>query len=272
MQESYNPKEFEEMKKVAFDAAIEAGKIIEKYFHANIEKTQKTRGDYVTQADKDVEKRVREMIRAKFPGAHISGEELGRTEDYDDRGFHWLIDPLDGTVNFTFGFPNITTIITIARGNVPVFVVNYQPMTRQMLWAEKGKGAFLGDKRQHVSKISALEDARCAIGIARTDFHAGELLELSSHAFWHFQKTTRTGSIGMTGMSMATGKMEANIANLVPPHDVVPISMIIEEAGGKATTIDGAPLTLGMPENTLFILSNGILHDKLVEYVKKFIK
>jgi len=66
--------------------------------------------------------------------------------------------------------------------------------------------------------------------------------------------------------------MEANIANLVPPHDVVPISMIIEEAGGKATTIDGAPLTLGMPENTLFILSNGILHDKLVEYVKKFIK
>ena len=267
--------EFERMKKLAFDAAVEAGKIVESYFYKEIKSKEKSRGDFVTEADYASEKYIISKIRKEFPKANILSEEAGMSslsKNNKDNDYLWLIDPLDGTTHFKHGLPDFCVIIGIAKGSRPIFAVAYFPLTKQMFWAEKGKGAFLGRKRIKVSSVSKLKESVCSFGIFRSNSKTRSVMSMYSHAFFYLKKVLKTGSIGLTAAMISSGRFEANISNFYSPHDSALMAFMITEAGGRATDLNGNELDINTSEGTVNILSNGKLHKQFIAYTKKFIK
>ena len=270
-------KEFERMKKLAFDAAIEAGKIVESYFYRETaaKSKEKMRGDFVTEADLASEKYIIRRIRKEFPKANILSEEAGMSslsKNNKDNAYLWLVDPIDGTTHFKHGLPDFCVILGIAKGSKPIFAVAYFPLTKQMFWAEKGKGAFLDKKRIKVSSMSKLKDSVFSFGVFRSNKYTPSIMKMYNHAFFHLKKVLKTGSIGLTAAMISSGRFEANISNFYSSHDSALMAFLIEEAGGKATDINGNELDINTSEGTVNIFSNGKIHKQAIAYTKKFVK
>jgi myo-inositol-1(or 4)-monophosphatase len=279
--------QFAAMKNLAFDAAIGAGKIVERNFYKGLDRSdvrEKKRGDYVTNADIQTERYIISQIRKKFPNARILAEESGESSGLGQRAggdYLWLIDPIDGTTNYSLGIPNFFVIISIAKRLRPgedmevmevVFMAAYQPITRQLYWAEKGKGAFYGKRRIHVSSTSQIRDSKCAIHVWREYSDAGKFLRMREKATMDFKNTVKTGSICATCVAVASGRIEGIIGNLYNPHDHGALHLLVEEAGGIDADLNGKSIPLFAKNNTEYVVSNRALHGKLMAYAKRFIK
>lgn len=248
----------------AIKAALEAGKVLEKYFETEILKEFKEDKSIVTRADKEAENIIKKIIEDTFPDHSILGEETGLTKNKSV--YTWHIDPIDGTRNFANGIPLFAVSIALVyQDKVKVGVV-YNPATRSLFYAEEGKGAYFHDKRIFVSK-DAPEQAIVTIapGRRKTD---GELFR---ELYYHIKKDVARSSrdLGCTAVELAyvaRGGIEANIQLGLETYDFAAGVLLVEEAGGMITRLDGSAWRF--PENE-FIASNGIFHDKLVEAVKK---
>ena len=262
----------EEMKKLAFDAAIQAGKILVGFFGKEISPSEKSRGDYVTKADFAADRHITSRIRKKFPSARIVSEEQETKYDPAFSGYTWLIDPLDGTGNFTFGIPNFFVIIGIAKQNQVVFCLASQPLTKQLYWAEKGKGAFLGKKRIHCSTRSDIKGAKISIGIMRESKTSHATAALYSHAFFDFKNVLRPACVAYTMTAVASGKLDGHFLNIYLVHDCGALTLLITEAGGKISKLNGGPLPLDSEEDVFNVMSNSKIHKSMLKYARKFIK
>jgi myo-inositol-1(or 4)-monophosphatase len=221
----------------------------------------------------NIESFLRRKINEKYPGSAIIGEEMGKTGLLEDDKYSWYLDPIDGTINFVLGFPSFHIIIGIVKNGKPIFTACYNPIIKELCWAEKGKGAFIGNKRVHVSNVSTLHDAIFAFGSLRgtNDFRA--IMDCYNDAFaGHLKRAVRTGSISSTVAALMNGKLDGNIADHYIPYDLGVLTLLVEEAGGKATGLDGKPLLLNLPINNPTVLSNGLLHKEALVYVKSFFK
>ncbi len=254
---------------VAIKAALEAGKILEKYFETEILKEFKEDTSIVTLADRESEDVIKKIILNAFSAHSILGEETGMTGKRGrENDYIWHVDPIDGTRNFANGIPLFAvSIALVCRDEVIVGVV-YNPATRSLFYAEKGRGAYLNDKKISVSK----DDKDYAIVTVSPGNRSAEkqlLLEL----YYNLPKIIRSvRNLGCTAIELAylaRGGTEAYIQLGLNTYDFAAGVLIVQEAGGKITTLDGSPWKF--PENH-FIASNGIFHDLLVEEVKKQIK
>src|SRR3989338_5160390 len=135
---------------VAIQAALAAGKILEKYFDTEILKEFKEDKTPVTLADRESEEIIKKIILEEFPKHSILGEETGRTESKSD--YEWYVDPVDGTRNFANGIPIFAVSVALEHSNKIIAGVVYNPATRSLFSAEKGKGAYLNDEKIFVSK------------------------------------------------------------------------------------------------------------------------
>ncbi len=262
---------FEDMKKLAFNAVTGAGLILEDFFYKSYSIKIKSHGDIVTQADLASEKYLIDSIKKKYPNANIYSEEAGGKVQAKKDEYHWIMDPLDGTNNFSSGIASFFIVLGIVKNNEIIFVIDYQPITKQMYWAQKGKGAFLGQKKIHVRKNSRLTDIECAFGILKKTKNAKELMKSYVRAYDLFFKSKKTGCIGMSIAAIASGKMDANITNFMSLHDGVILSLLVEEAGGKVTDLQGNKLTPKSDAYSVYLYSNGVAHNNLIKYFKKFI-
>src|SRR3989338_3269382 len=135
---------------VAIRAALEAGKILEKYFETEIIRDYKEDKSIVTKADKESEDIIKKIIGEAFPDHSIMGEETGHTKN---TGAHtWHIDPIDGTRNFANGLPLFAVSVALEYKEDIIVAVIYNPITKSLYYAEKGKGAYFNDKKIRVSK------------------------------------------------------------------------------------------------------------------------
>ena len=200
----------------------------------------------VTDADRAVERALREKIAAERPGDTVLGEEEG-----DGGGdVRWILDPIDGTRNFARGIPVWATLIALERdGEIVCGVVSAPPLGRRW-WAARGEGAFVDGARMHVSSVPSLDQA------VLSATYASDLEVLEPRA-WH----ARGFGDFWQHMLVAEGSVDAALDAELALWDYVAPSLIVEEAGGRVTTLDGGPLE---PYKRI-VSSNGLLHDEVLE-------
>ena len=245
--------------KVAIKAALEAGKILEKYFETEILKQLKEDKSVVTLADKESEEVIKKIILKTFPSHSILGEETGMTGK--KRDFVWHVDPVDGTRNFANGIPLFAVSIALVHKRKIIVGVVYNPSSHSIFYAENGKGAYFNDKRIFVSKDDADHGM---ITVSRGKKPEDERLFRDLLYILPKGVISSVRDLGCAALDLAyvaRGGLEANIQLGLNTYDFAAGVFIVKEAGGKITTLDGRPWEF--PENR-FIVSNGIFHDSLV--------
>ncbi|KKR62941.1 hypothetical protein A2643_01335 [Candidatus Nomurabacteria bacterium RIFCSPHIGHO2_01_FULL_39_220] len=253
-----------EFLKVAIKAALEAGKILEKYFETEILKEFKEDTSIVTLADRESEEVIKKIILNAFPTHSILGEEMGMAGQESD--YVWHVDPVDGTRNFVNGIPIFAVSIALVYQDKVIIGVVYNPVARSLFYASKGKGAYLNNKRIFVSKDDK-DRAIITVSPGKLDVEKKLFLELF-HDLPNIIRSTR--NLGCTALELsyiARGGIEANIQlGWSYTYDFAAGTLLVQEAGGTITMLDGSPWKF--PEHH-FISSNGVFHNLLVEEVKK---
>jgi myo-inositol-1(or 4)-monophosphatase len=251
---------------LAVEAARAAGRIQQERLD-NIGEIQfKGEINLVTEVDFACEREIIRRIQERFPDHAILAEESGGT--YGDAVSKWIIDPLDGTVNYAHGFPCYCVSIAFEhRGEVTAGVV-YNPCLNELFIAEKGRGATLNDKKIRVSAIDNLKKSLLATGfsydVAQTTgndnlLHFGNFIK-------ECQAVRRPGSACLDLCYTAMGRFEGYWELRVHPWDVAAGILLVREAGGQVTRMDGDPCTVYDRD---FVASNGLVHDAMLAIVKR---
>lgn len=236
----------------ALEAAKAAEGVIRHYYQQNVSVEMKEDYSPVTIADVECEKAIKNTIRNVFPDHGFYGEEEGF--ENGDADYIWLIDPIDGTKSFVREYPFFSTQLALMHKGELILGVSNAPMfgpVGEMAYAEKGKGAFLNDQPIRVSDIAEMRDATLSLGNIKT---------LSASDKWPvvaelIQATTRIRGYGdfYHYHLLASGKVDMIVESDVNILDIAALSVIIHEAGGKITEMDGSALNL---ETTTVVATN----------------
>jgi len=201
----------------------------------------------VTEADHAVEEAIRTRLAAERPGDGVVGEELGSTGASERR---WIVDPIDGTRNYSRGVPVWATLIALEEeGELRIGVVSAPALARRW-WAERGAGAFVNGEPIHVSAVSAVEDAVLCFALEQQ-------LPALAHRCWHPRGYGDFWAHMLVAEGAADGAIDAVGVSL---WDLAAIQPIVEEAGGTFTDRDG----VARADGGTGVSSNGLLHDALL--------
>jgi histidinol-phosphatase len=241
----------------AINAAKKAGKILAKKY-CSMEFSLKQDKSPVTKADKEAESAIKKILKRYFPKHGFICEETGI--ENPDSEYKWIIDPLDGTKNYIRTIPFFSTLIALAKNGKIIMGVSYAPMLKELIYAEKGKGAYLNGKRINVSKTDSLEKSYLSFGGINLFEKHGSLNQLLSLA----GKTMGRRGFGdaYSYHLLAQGKIDIMIEPKTNIWDIAPFAIIISEAGGKITDIKGKDINL---KTDSIIATNGLLHEKVIK-------
>jgi histidinol-phosphatase len=249
---------------VALEAARAAGEISRKYYAGNFSVEIKADMTPVTQADIECEAAIRESLLGRFPDHGIFGEEMGRTRG--DAEYLWLVDPIDGTKGFVRQYPFFSTQIALMHNGEIVLGVSNAPVMKQLAWAEKGIGAFLNGERLAVSSI---DDPR------RAAVSTGNLKSLAKSDGWEKLGEVVASADRIRGYGdfyhyhlLAAGKIEAVIESDVNILDIAALSVLVTEAGGVFTDLNGDPPGLGTRS---VLAANPALHPHYLGLLRGFV-
>ncbi len=205
----------------------------------------------VTDADRAAERMLRERIAVERPGETVLGEEEG-----DGGGkTRWIVDPIDGTRNFSRGIPVWATLLALERDGAIVCGVASAPALRRRWWAARGEGAFRDGERLAVSRIASLDDATVSFSRSSLLGATERTLDVARRA-WHMQPF----SDFWAHLLVAEGALEVAFEHEMSPWDNAALQVIVEEAGGRFSDLSGAPRFDGGSA----VSTNGLLHDEVL--------
>ncbi len=249
---------------VALEAAKCAADISRRYYRSNV--TVQTKADQtpVTAADIECEKAIRDIILGAFPGHGFFGEETGQTDG--DAEFLWLVDPIDGTKGFVRQYPFFSTQIALMHAGELIVGVSSGTMLDELAWAEQGRGAWLNGEKLAVSQLSDPGAAAVSTGnlksLARSEGWStlGDILARADRTrgygdFYHYHL-------------LAAGKIEAVIESDVNILDIAALAVIVTEAGGRFTDLNGAAPGL---ETRSVLAANPALHATYLDQLGGFV-
>lgn len=245
-------------------AAQEAARIQSFYIGGELDVTTKSNiTDLVTKVDDLCEKRIREIILARFPDHAVLGEEQGGPGS--EAKFRWIVDPLDGTVNYTHGFPFYCVSIALEiNGLVEVGVV-LDSNRHEMFSAVRGGGAYLDGAPVRVSVEDTPERAMLATGFAYDPQRKIENTQVFTRVHPRVRAIRRAGAAALDLCYVACGRLDGFWELTLNSWDVAAGVLIIEEAGGRVSAGDGSGYQLDDP---VLVASNGPLHDSLIELLQ----
>jgi histidinol-phosphatase len=236
------------------DAAVElvreAGELTLRWFRSTtLEIERKSDGTPVTEADKAAERFLREQILARYPDDSIIGEEEDDVAGTSDRT--WIIDPIDGTKAFTHGVPLYTNLLAVDDGEGPSVGVINMPALGETVWAGRGRGCFANGQPARVSSRDRI--AGSYLSTCGFDYWTAEMLTAAHES----GAVLRTWGDGYGYALVATGRIDAMCDPQVALWDVAPMPVILSEAGGRFTDLDGSSTASGGHG----LATNGVLHD-----------
>lgn len=230
------------------DIAVRAGEIMLHAHHIQDGIVQKAgHANFVTEYDKKVQDFLKKELSQAMPEAVFIGEEE-ETHASAAKGWAFIVDPIDGTTNFMKGCSMSAVSIALLKDGEPVIGVIYNPYLREVFSAEKGKGAFCNDRRIHVSGLP-LEKGIVIVGTA--PYYREELADRTFALMREYYDRSldirRSGSSALDLCSVAAGRAELFFELRLSPWDYAAGSLIVQEAGGKVTTVEGEPLSYEHP-------------------------
>jgi myo-inositol-1(or 4)-monophosphatase len=262
------PIDVTEILNIAKEAARQAGRLQRERFGepgAVEHKGQEDR-ELVTEVDVACEELIVKLIRGRFPDHDVLGEEgvVGEPEgDTDGQSPHqWIIDPLDGTTNYAHGFPIYGSSVAYAfEGEVRVAACAL-PMWDQLYWGVRGRGAFVDNRPVQVSREREFHRALLTTGFP-SDQQAGapDNFGLFTRISQQVQAVRRPGAAVVDLCMVAAGGFDGFWEQRLKPWDTAAGALIVEEAGGRVTTLEGLPWD---PEQTSIVASNETIHDELL--------
>ena len=198
--------------------------------------------DFVTEADKTIQEFIRAELELQYPDIPFLGEE-GKKENIDLSSRLWVLDPVDGTTNLIHDYRASAISLALLEKQEPVLAIIYQPYTKEMFWAEKGKGAYLGDAQIHVSKASGLWESIVSVGTSpyRKDL-ADQNFAWIKEVFLKSQDIRRSGSAAIDLAMVAAGRTDAFLERNLKLWDFAAGWLLIKEAGGAVTDFSGEAL------------------------------
>ena len=243
----------------AIAAARAAGEVALKHFRTELTVERKSDASPVTRADREAEERAVAVLRAALPECGVLGEEYGEQGSQDRR---WIVDPIDGTRSFIRGIPYFATLIALEEEGEITTGVIYAPALDDLLYAQKGQGAFDRSGRLRVSSVETLR---------RSMLVFGGVSGLRRGGYWPAYERLVDASgrqraygdyFGYT--FIARGQAEAMIDIDLKPWDLAAVKIIVEEAGGRFTDFAGQPTAFGGSA----IASNGLVHEEIRELIR----
>jgi myo-inositol-1(or 4)-monophosphatase len=263
--------DFDHVLEIAEAAARAAGELLMDGFGREKDvRTKSSSIDFVTQYDLAAEALILERLRAAFPGHSLVGEE-GAAET-GAQPYTWYIDPLDGTNNFSHGFPVFCVSLALYEGQRPLAGVIYDPTRDECFTAAAGSGARLvgpsGNQPLRVSGTATLEQGLLATGFPY-DVHTSPL-DNGAYVARFIKRAfglRRAGSAALDMAYVAAGRLDGYWEFKVSPWDVAAGILLVQEAGGTVTAIDGAPVALA---DKLHILAdNGLIHTEMLGVIQE---
>lgn len=245
--------------------AKQAGAILKAGFGKKQQLTEKTsRWDFVTKYDIASEQFLIKKIRQKYPEHGIFAEESGNS--IEGKKDFWVIDPLDGTRAFAKGLPQFCVAIAFVSNNVLKYSVVYDPLRDELFYAAKGKGAYLNGKRIKVSQERELKACFLAYHIDLKDKFRKYRKLARDLLYRETLIGTKTTSGQLSGAYVAAGRYDAFLVKGLKPWDLAASALLIEEAGGKITTLSGKRYLWDHDE---ILAANPVLYKKLFAKIKK---
>lgn len=244
---------------VAIAAVKAAEKIILQHYQSNLAVQTKADMTPVTIADQQAEDIIKQTILEAFPDHTFFGEEGEKVELEDHKGFTWVIDPIDGTKSYIRGIPLFGTLLALLHDGELILGVSNAPVWGELMYAAKGEGAFLNGERVSVSDVAAVEDAFLSNGRLKyfEDIDKiSQLLAVSRQAKW----ARGMGDFWIYHL-IAEGKVDIMMEGSVKFWDIAAAKVIVEEAGGQMTQLDGQPITF---RSTTTLATNGHLHSAVI--------
>ncbi|MCD6548389.1 MAG: inositol monophosphatase [Thermodesulfobacterium sp.] len=246
-----------------------AGKILTKFFYYQDFKVYiKKEIELVTDVDFEIEDFLRKNIRRLTPDFNIIGEENFKNEEITEK-YYWLIDPLDGTVNFIHRVPWVSISIALMDEKSPVLGVVYNPLSKECFYAVKNKGAYLNGLPIKVSEKEKIEKALLCTSFPGDCKKKG--FEKCFLLFKEFnlisQGVRRFGSAALDLAYVACGKYDGFWEPYLKPWDTAAGMLLVKEAGGLVTDYFGNSYN---PFLNTIVASNGLLHQELIKYTSKY--
>ena len=252
---------------VMVQAATKAGRTLKRDF-GEVERLQvslKGPGNFVCAADRRAEEILRQELGKARPGYGFLGEEGGRLEGAD-KSHTWIVDPLDGTTNFLHGIPQFAIAIALQREDAIVAGLVYNPVLDELFTAERGKGAFLNERRVRVAARRRLADAVVACGLPHYGRGDLELFHKEAAAVMGtVAGLRRFGSAALDLAWVAAGRFDAYWERDLSPWDTAAGMILVREAGGFATDLDGGDAII---QTGNVIAGNEAIHGQLLPALK----
>ena len=255
---------------VAINAAKEAGAFLKEHVGRvrTIETKKGEERNLVSEIDRGSEERIIRVIRSRFPSHAILAEESGGSSGSAE--YRWIIDPLDGTTNFTHGLHIYCTSIALEHKGEVVLGAIYDPSLDELFTAEKGKGAYLNNRKIHVSQVARLMESLIVTGfpydIKDNPFNA---VQHFSNFLMECQAVRRLGSAALDLSYVACGRFDGFWEVTLKPWDMAAGVLFVQEAGGKFSNFKGYPSDIYTPN---VLATNGLIHDQMVSILRRDLK
>jgi myo-inositol-1(or 4)-monophosphatase len=246
--------------------AVQAGASeLRRFFNAKFTISNKEGiNNLVTEADHASERAILDVIRKEFPDHFILSEEVG--EIIQDSDYKWIIDPIDGTVNFAHGIPLCCVSIAVEHKGEVILGAVYNPNLQELYFAEKGKGSVLNDKPIRVSEERSVIKSCLVTGFPYT------YLDMPNGPLQVFEKFIRKGipvrRLGSAAIDLcwvAAGRFDGFYEHKLEAWDSAAGYLIVEEAGGRVTDFKGEPFS---PYQQQILATNGKIHDEMLQVIK----
>jgi len=245
----------------ALAAASEASRIIRAHYEGVRTARAKADGSPVTDADVAAEEAIRSVVQARFPDDGFYGEET--VAERLDAEHLWLVDPIDGTKSFVRGYPMFSTQIAVMQQGRLALGVSSAPVYGETAWAERGAGAFLGNAPIAVSRIARMDEATLSTGNLRS-LAGGTRWAAFGRLVSRLDRIRGFGDF-LHYHLLASGRIDAVLESDIHILDIAALTVIVEEAGGSVTDLEGRPIGL---ETRSILATNGLLHDALLETLR----
>lgn len=252
------------LKSVLHEAVMAGAEQVVKYFNQTFDiKYKEGRNNLVTEADEASEKAIIEVIKKTYPDHHILTEESGDLPQQSE--YKWIIDPIDGTINFAHGIPINCISVAVEKSGEMILGMVYNPHMNELFFAERGGGATLNGKPIKVSSETDAMKSCLVTGFPYTYiYEQNGPLQVFERLITEGVPVRRLGAAAIDLCWVACGRLDGFYEHRLQPWDSAAGFLIVEEAGGKVTDFDGNPYS---PYQHRILATNGLIHEQMLKVI-----